>query len=61
MTNREKYKEELIDLAIKRNIFAEKLYEYEELEEQGKLLKLPCDIGDKLYYVDENNSDKNDL
>lgn len=28
----------------------EKLKEYEDLEEQGKLLKLPCKVGDKIYY-----------
>lgn len=27
----------------------EKLAEYEDLEEQGKLLKLPCKIGDMVY------------
>lgn len=27
----------------------EKLAEYEDLEEQGKLLKLPCAVGDKVY------------
>ena len=27
----------------------EKLAEYEDLEEQGKLLKLPCAIGDEVY------------
>lgn len=27
-----------------------KLAEYEDLEEQGKLLKLPCAVGDKLYF-----------
>lgn len=26
-----------------------KLAEYEDLEEQGKLLKLPCAVGDKVY------------
>ncbi len=30
---------------------AEKLAEYENLEEQGKLLKLPCTVGDKIYTV----------
>lgn len=29
---------------------AEKLEEYENLEEQGKLLKLPCAVGDTVYY-----------
>ena len=27
----------------------ERLAEYEDLEEQGKLLKLPCKVGDKVY------------
>lgn len=29
----------------------ERLREYENLEEQGKLLKLPCAVGDTLYSV----------
>lgn len=35
----------------------EKLAEYEDLEEQGKLLKLPCAVGDTVYAieVDEEN------
>ena len=33
----------------------EKLGEYEDLEEQGLLLKLPCKIGtNKLYYIDDD-------
>lgn len=28
----------------------EKLAEYEDLDEQGKLLKLPCAVGDTVYY-----------
>lgn len=31
---------------------ADKLAEYEDLEEQGKLLKLPCAVGDKIYRID---------
>ena len=31
-------------------LIADKLAEYEDLEEQGKLLKLPCVVGDILYY-----------
>lgn len=27
----------------------EKLYEYEDAEEQGLLLRLPCKVGDKVY------------
>lgn len=30
-----------------------KLKEYEDLEEQGLLLKLPFKIGDTLYYIDD--------
>lgn len=30
----------------------EKLAEYEDLEEQGRLLKLPCSVGDTMYYAD---------
>lgn len=31
----------------------EKLAEYEDLEEQGKLLKLPCAVGDTVYEVQD--------
>ncbi len=34
------------------NHLAEKLCEYEDLEEQGKLLKLPCSVGDIVWYAD---------
>lgn len=29
-----------------------KLKDYEDLEEQGRLVKLSCKVGDKLYYAD---------
>lgn len=29
----------------------EKLGEYEDLEEQGRLIKLPCNRGDKVYFI----------
>lgn len=29
----------------------DKLKEYEDLEEQGLLLKLPCKVGDKVYFI----------
>ena len=35
-----------------------KLAEYEDLEEQGLLLKLPCKIGDKAYYVHKGSIDE---
>lgn len=31
----------------------EKLADYEDLEEQGLLLELPCKVGDKIYIVGE--------
>lgn len=31
----------------------DKLAEYEDLEEQGRLLKLPCKVGDTIYAVGE--------
>ena len=30
-----------------------KLAEYEDIEEQGKLLKLPCAVGDDVWYISE--------
>lgn len=30
-----------------------KLADYEDLEEQGRLIKLPCKVGDMLYYPDK--------
>ena len=30
----------------------DKLAEYEDLEEQGKLLRLPCAVGDRVYVID---------
>lgn len=32
-----------------------RLKEYEDLEQQGRLLVLPCKVGDKLYLLQENN------
>lgn len=34
-------------------VHADKLAEYEDLEEQNKLLKLPCAVGDTVYEVQE--------
>lgn len=31
---------------------AEKLAEYEDLEEQGRLISLPCKVGDTVYYFE---------
>ena len=38
---------------------AEKLKYYEDLEEQGRLLVLPCKIGDRLYWIDDEDDDGN--
>ena len=31
----------------------EKLGDYEDLEEQGRLVKLPCKVGDTVFYISE--------
>ena len=33
-----------------------KLKHYEDLEEQGLLLKLPCKVGDEVYYISPHNT-----
>ena len=35
----------------------QKLAEYEDLEEQGLLLRLSCKIGDTIWYVDNDDDD----
>lgn len=37
---------------------AKRLKEYEDLEEQGKLLKLPCKVGDKIYHIENNQMEE---
>lgn len=32
-----------------KNLLIERLGKYEDLEEQGRLLKLPCKVGDTVY------------
>lgn len=34
----------------------DKLAEYENLEEQGRLIKLPCKVGDTVYAIGFNNN-----
>lgn len=34
-----------------KNLLIEKLGKYEDLEEQGRLIKLPCKVGDTVYHV----------
>ncbi len=38
-----------------KNLLIQKLGEYEDLEEQGLLIKLPCKVGDTVYYVNLSN------
>ena len=43
------------------NHLAEKLCEYEDLEEQDRLLKLPCKVGEIVYYINPNKNTINEL
>lgn len=46
----------LLEYVIKQNPYrkiVEKLKEYEDLEEQQKLLKLPCAVGDTVYEISQ--------
>lgn len=58
-------KEPLIDRDFDRlseyciNILT-KLADYEDLEEQGRLLALPCKTGDRLYWIDDEDDDGNE-
>lgn len=36
----------------------EKLKDYENLEEQGRLIKLPCKMGDTVYLIDRDENNK---
>lgn len=38
-----------------RNEAYYKLQHYEDLEEQGRLVELPCKIGDTVYYINTHN------
>lgn len=38
-----------------------KLKEYEDLEEQGLLLRLPCKLGDALYWIADEDDDGNPI
>ena len=38
-----------------KRLFYNKLKEYEDAEEQGLLLKLPCKVGDTVYAIGFNN------
>lgn len=36
-----------------KNLLIERLGKYEDLEEQGRLIKLPCKVGDTIYGLHE--------
>lgn len=36
----------------------EKLADYEDAEEQGRLVKLPCKVGDTVYLIDRDENNK---
>lgn len=36
----------------------EELKEYRQLEEQGRLIKLPCKVGDTVYLIDRDENNK---
>ena len=42
------------DFSSRLELMFEKLAAYEDLEEQGRLLKLPCKVGNMLYYPEKN-------
>ena len=37
---------------------AERLQEYEDMEDQGQLVKLRCRVGDKVYRIDVDNNNE---
>lgn len=39
--------------------YRDQLKEYQQLEEQGRLLTLPCKIGDRLYWIGDEDDDGN--
>ncbi len=48
----------LPEYVLRRNSYkriVEKLKEYEDLEEQNQLIKLPCAVGDTVWYWDEDH------
>lgn len=53
------------DCRFYEDCYARKIYEklahYEDLEEQGRLIELPCKVGDTVYVVDTDYTDIYDL
>ena len=44
---------QLEKIMIENNRLKNELQEYKNLEEQGLLLRLPCKVGDKIYFIDD--------
>ena len=38
--------------------YLRKLKDYEDLDEQGRLVKLPCEVGDTVYLIDRDENNK---
>ena len=45
------------DFSSRLELMFQKLVEYEDLEEQGLMLRLSCKVGDTIWYVDEDDDD----
>lgn len=37
------------------------LLEYKQLEEQGKLMKFPCKLGDKIFWISDEDEEGNEV
>lgn len=44
-----------------KNLLIERLGKYEELEERDRLVKLPCKVGETVYYINPNENTINEL
>ena len=42
---------ERVDVRTKNQQLIDKLAYYEDLDEQGRLIKLPCKVGDTVYFI----------
>ena len=42
---------ERVSIRVKNQQLIDKLAYYEDLEEQDRLVKLPCKVGDDVYYI----------
>lgn len=50
----QKEKDNIFTMSVLQRCYklVSQLKEYKDLEEQGKLMKLPCAVGDTVYYLD---------